>query len=467
MEAAGSASQGRFGLEDDLVCSQGTKPKRRHRAAEHRNGRDVRPAGEMQRCAVIGNRHSCLSDQRIGGHQRERRSLQNEVWGRIRCTSSEQPGILGAAEEQNRNPCSAEPGGEFSPILSGPLFREPLTGRSQGHKRCTGMRGACLESGGLRLVIPPRGQGRQGGQLGGQRWVCCLEQIKHALDLMAAITDGVRNEVGEGPSKWVRVVTHPDPGTARRGQDAAGQMPVHIDDHIVTLTAEPAREGEEASVAAPAGFGPIVDPIHIRVMGKKRRIPGAHTDIANVLRTMRLPRSDGGGKQNRVSDESCLDEEHALRMGAHAAKIRRRIHLSFADMARWIALDIGGVRTGVAVTDRDALIASPLTTCATTELLAFVEQLVAEEPCAGFVMGHAGPDADSTPMVESWKKKLQKAFPGKRIEWVDEAFSSREAREAMVFGGMKKKKRQQKGQTDRIAAALILQRFLDSPASRA
>jgi RNase H-fold protein (predicted Holliday junction resolvase) len=36
----------------------------------------------------------------------------------------------------------------------------------------------------------------------------------------------------------------------------------------------------------------------------------------------------------------------------------------------------------------------------------------------------------------------------------------------MVFGGMKKKKRQQKGQTDRIAAALILQRFLDSPASR-
>ena len=99
--------------------------------------------------------------------------------------------------------------------------------------------------------------------------------------------------------------------------------------------------------------------------------------------------------------------------------------------------------------------------------MTFVEKLVAEEPCAGFVMGHAGPDADSTPMVESWKKKLQKAFPGKRIEWVDEAFSSREAREAMVFGGMKKKKRQQKGQTDRIAAALILQRLLDSPASRA
>lgn len=135
-------------------------------------------------------------------------------------------------------------------------------------------------------------------------------------------------------------------------------------------------------------------------------------------------------------------------------------------MARWIALDIGGARTGVAVTDRDALIASPLATCATGELLAFVEKLVAEEPCAGFVMGHAGQDADSTPLVEAWKKKLQKAFPGKRIEWVDEAFSSREAREAMVFGGMKKKKRQQKGQTDRIAAALILQRFLDSPASR-
>lgn len=134
-------------------------------------------------------------------------------------------------------------------------------------------------------------------------------------------------------------------------------------------------------------------------------------------------------------------------------------------MARWIALDIGGARTGVAVTDRDALIASPLTTCATSELLGLMEKLVAEEACAGFVMGHAGPGADSTPLVESWKKKLQKAFPGKRVEWVDESFSSREARAAMVFGGMKKKKRQEKGATDRIAAALILQRFLDSPAA--
>jgi len=393
--------------------------------------------------------------------------LQHERWRRIESAGSEQRRVLRTTEEKNWNARGSEPAGEFTPIRSGPLFREPLAGWRQGHKGAAGVRGARHEMGGFRYVIRPRGQGRQGWHFCGERCVGSPEQIQHSLDLMATLSDGVGNAVGEGPSKWVRVVTHSHPCATRPGQNATGQMAVHIEDDIVTLAVELPCERDEPAVAAPAGFGPIVDPIHIRVMGEKRLIPGAHTDIANVLRTMLLPRANGRREQDRITDESCLDEKHALRREAHVAKIRPRIHLSFAGMARWIALDIGGARTGVAVTDRDALIASPLATCATGELLAFVEKLVAEEPCAGFVMGHAGPGADSTPLVEAWKKKLQKAFPGKRIEWVDEAFSSREARDAMVFGGMKKKKRQQKGQTDRIAAALILQRFLDSPASKA
>jgi putative Holliday junction resolvase len=53
-------------------------------------------------------------------------------------------------------------------------------------------------------------------------------------------------------------------------------------------------------------------------------------------------------------------------------------------------------------------------------------------------------------------------FPAHPLHLVDEGFSSREARLSLVLGGMPRRKREEKGATDRVAAALILQRFLDS-----
>lgn len=69
MEAAGSASEGRFGLEDDLIGSQGAKPKRRHRTAKNRHSRRIRPARKMQRGAVVRCHNSGTSQQGIRGHQ--------------------------------------------------------------------------------------------------------------------------------------------------------------------------------------------------------------------------------------------------------------------------------------------------------------------------------------------------------------------------------------------------------------
>lgn len=131
-------------------------------------------------------------------------------------------------------------------------------------------------------------------------------------------------------------------------------------------------------------------------------------------------------------------------------------------MARWIALDLGKARTGIAVTDAHAIVASPLETVVTSELMDRLKELVAAEPCAGFVVGDPGPAADSAELVQDWMNKLQKAFHGLAMHPVDEYNTSREARAAMVAGGMRKKKRQEKGAMDRIAAALILQRFLDA-----
>jgi putative Holliday junction resolvase len=46
------------------------------------------------------------------------------------------------------------------------------------------------------------------------------------------------------------------------------------------------------------------------------------------------------------------------------------------------------------------------------------------------------------------------------VHLVDETNTSKEAVQASIAGGMKKKKRREKGSLDSVAAALILQRFL-------
>ncbi len=134
-------------------------------------------------------------------------------------------------------------------------------------------------------------------------------------------------------------------------------------------------------------------------------------------------------------------------------------------MARWIALDYGKARTGIAVTDDAAIIASPLETVATAELLDRLNALIAERPCAGIVVGDPGQITDSTEGIAALLSDLRRSHPALPVHRVDESFTSREARNALVQGGMRKSKREQKGSMDRVAAALILQRFLDGTGS--
>lgn len=138
-------------------------------------------------------------------------------------------------------------------------------------------------------------------------------------------------------------------------------------------------------------------------------------------------------------------------------------------MARWIGIDFGEVRTGLAFTDKSACIAFPHKTVATAELMVALDELVHSESCAGFALGLPSAltqigeqNTDSTSGIIHLKASLQKKWPKLPVHLIDESFSSREARMSMVQGGMKKKKREVKGAMDRVAAAIILQRFLET-----
>lgn len=135
-------------------------------------------------------------------------------------------------------------------------------------------------------------------------------------------------------------------------------------------------------------------------------------------------------------------------------------------MPRYIAFDWGKVRTGIAVTDSSAIIASPHSTVKTDVLMAEVKKLVEAEACAGFVVGVPGLfenlQTDSTSGINAFIAQLSKVYPAIEIHRVDESFTSSEAMGALHAGGMKKSKRREKGSLDKVAAAIILQRFLES-----
>lgn len=138
-------------------------------------------------------------------------------------------------------------------------------------------------------------------------------------------------------------------------------------------------------------------------------------------------------------------------------------------MARWIGIDYGGVRSGLAFTDANAVIAFPHKTVMTKELLQEISMLLAQEPCRGIVLGMPNGWAqtadeghtDSTQGILDFSKELNKKWPELEIQFADESHTSMEALSASIQAGMKKSKRSRKGALDAIAATLILQRFLE------
>lgn len=136
------------------------------------------------------------------------------------------------------------------------------------------------------------------------------------------------------------------------------------------------------------------------------------------------------------------------------------------EYARLIGIDVGKKRIGIAQTDLLKTIANPVGTFSPDEVLLKIKKITENEPVEKFVVGWplslSGEEGTATQMVDDFIKKLRHSFPDIDIIKVDERYTSTEARGLMVEAGIPKKKRQEKGRVDRIAAAIILQNYLDS-----
>jgi len=135
-------------------------------------------------------------------------------------------------------------------------------------------------------------------------------------------------------------------------------------------------------------------------------------------------------------------------------------------MARIVCIDYGGKRTGIAVTDPLQIIATGLTTVDSKDLVSFLKKYFLHEKVELIVIGEPknldNSDTHATPLVKEAIIKLQKEFPQIPIKTIDERFTSKLAKQAMIEMGMKKKDRRNKRTVDEIAATMMLQEFLQT-----
>jgi len=133
-------------------------------------------------------------------------------------------------------------------------------------------------------------------------------------------------------------------------------------------------------------------------------------------------------------------------------------------LPRILSIDYGLKRTGLAVTDPLQIIATGLTTVESKQLILFLKDYFAREEVELIIIGEPknwdDTDTHATPLVEKIIKQLEKNFPKIPIKKVDERYTSKMAKDAMLEMGLKKMQRRNKKLVDEIAATILLQEYL-------
>ena len=130
-----------------------------------------------------------------------------------------------------------------------------------------------------------------------------------------------------------------------------------------------------------------------------------------------------------------------------------------------IGLDFGIKYSGIAITDPNQIIASPLDTCNTNKLIPFLKKYDENEKVDAFIIGKPiqkdGSSSDIEKEILEFINNLKKNFPHKVIYRQDERYTSKISSKVILESGIKKNKRKNKRLIDKISATLILQSFLE------
>jgi putative holliday junction resolvase len=131
---------------------------------------------------------------------------------------------------------------------------------------------------------------------------------------------------------------------------------------------------------------------------------------------------------------------------------------------RLLGLDIGGKRIGIAISDEMGMIASPVgmvlrSATSAREIRDHAERLGAVRLIVGMPTGMSGREGPQARDVRDFMDSIADDI-GLPIEYWDERLSTSIAERSLIASGSRRDKRKQ--QVDSVAAAVILQGYLDS-----
>jgi putative Holliday junction resolvase len=132
---------------------------------------------------------------------------------------------------------------------------------------------------------------------------------------------------------------------------------------------------------------------------------------------------------------------------------------------RVLALDVGGRRIGVAMSDDQGILAAPLTTLkaeprgrAIDQIITLVREHAVDEVVVGLPLTMSGEIGPQAQVVQSFASDLEAALE-RPVQLFDERLTSVVAEQMMLDLGIKPDKR--KARIDEVAASIILQDYLD------
>lgn len=132
-------------------------------------------------------------------------------------------------------------------------------------------------------------------------------------------------------------------------------------------------------------------------------------------------------------------------------------------MSRYLGVDYGTRRIGLAISDGLGLTARPLDVVRREDLSDTLRRLADEYEVSrvvvGLPTGLGGHEGDSALGARQLGAEIG-ALLDVEVSYVDERFTSRMAESALLESGMKRRDR--KETVDKVAAAIILQTYLDS-----
>ncbi len=132
-------------------------------------------------------------------------------------------------------------------------------------------------------------------------------------------------------------------------------------------------------------------------------------------------------------------------------------------MGKLLALDLGDVWIGTALSDPLGMFARPHKTIGAAQLTDFLQQIIAQEQIQTIIVGLpttlGGTQSEQTKKVGATAQQLEQKFPAITFVLWDERLTSKRA-EALK----RPRSKEEKQQAHSVAAAFILQSYLDHQA---